>query len=347
MNITETLGLKLPLFQAPLTAYPNQSQLVTAVSNEGGLGVYSTAFQTLDEISGELANIQSQTDKPYGVVIDVDDKDTEKTIDLADRSQVNGYLQSAYQTLKVDAHATASLPSAVEVMRLVSDYRPKVVIFQNGLPSDALLKLCDNAGVTTMALVSNTLEAIAAEHVVDMMVLQGIESAGILSRFNNDLNAPFYPVNTLLHQVIANVDKPLIVWGDYQFPQHVVAALINGASAAMVDALYWTTKESPIPNSYRKALTQHTEMQTAISTVWSGQPAQTLKNTLTNEAPQSVAVLPSRQQQCLILPIIKAAIAQDNADYMPMWAGLCAVNTDTSVADLSQRFSDEINEIVS
>lgn len=345
MNITETLGLKLPIFQAPLSCYPNQEKLVAAVSQNGALGILCGNYQDISQLEDKINAIQSQTANAFAVMIDV--SIGEDKVDLADRSQANRYLADAYKKLQVKATEQPSLPHVDDLLDMVIENRPPVIIFQNGLPSDDIIQRCQSAGIMTMAIAGNTLEAIAAAHLVDAIILQGSESAGVQSRFPNHLNTPSYPASTLLHHALINVDKPLIIWGDVQFPQNVVAHLINGASAVMLDSLFWTAEESPIPSKYRHALiTQHNEMQTTISRVWLGHPAQTLKNKLTQATEELIPTLSPKTQQRIMIPIIQAAIAQDNPDYMPMWAGLCAVTTEKSVTKICAKFLDELNEII-
>lgn len=345
MNITETLGLTLPVFQAPLSYYPGQEKLVAAVSKSGALGILCANHQDLSPLEDRINAIQSQTDKAFAVMIDVTTGDDK--VDLADRSQVNSYLKKAYQQLEIDSIESQALPHVDELIQVVIENRPAVIIFQHGLPSDKIIKQCKACDILVMAVASNTLEAIAAAQVVDAVILQGMESAGIQSRFNNQLNTTGYPLGTLLHHALAHVNKPLIVWGDAQLPQHVVAYLINGASAVVLDSLFWTTSESPIPPSYRQALlTQHNEMQTCYSHVWSGQPAQCLKNTLIQSSQKYHPMLAAKKQQRLLLPIILSAIAQDNPEFMPMWAGLCAVTTEKTTEQLCSAFLTELNEMI-
>lgn len=343
INLSETLQLTLPLFQAPLECYPGQADLVAAVSSHGALGIYSANYQALSAIENNINDIRLQTDKAFAVLVDVNGGNSD--IDLTDRSVANAYLSKAYETLGIDA---GDAPPAIDVevtLRHLIELRPPAIIFQNGLPNDTLINACKDADILTMAIVSTPLEAIVADRLVDALILQGNEAAGVHSGFPNDLHEKPYPCNTLLHHALQNVSKPLVVWGDYQFPQNVVAALINGTSAVMIDTLFWTTTESPIPDAYRQALHKHNEAQVTISRVWLGHPAQTLKNSLT-QSTHHVTPLSPRQQQRIMLPIISAAIAQNNADYMPMWAGLCALSTDKSVAEVCEKFLQELNNII-
>lgn len=346
MNIIETLGLKLPVFQAPLEGYPDAGRLAAKVSECGGLGVFSTSLQSLDEIASELADIQLRTDKAFAVIINV--KNSDYTLDLADKSSANNYLKAAYQALAIDTTENAPLPSFNEIYDIVLAYQPAAIIFQNGLPDESLIQTAKHSGILTLAIAGNLLEAITIDRSrVDAIILQGLESAGLQSQFDNDLTLSHYPVNTLLQHAVTHTVKPLIVWGDYQTSANTVAALVNGATAVIMDTLFWTTQESPIPAGYRQRLSEHTEMNVTNCDVWQGYPANVLKNTLTKEMQKaSRKALPAKKQQRLMLPVIRAAIAQDNADYMPLWAGLCATVSGKTVSELCDKLHTELSNII-
>lgn len=345
MNITEKFDLKIPLFQAPLETYPNQAKLVAEASQHGALGVYSANYQTLEEIDDTLKTIRDTTDRAFAILVDV--RNGENDLDLADRSGANSYLKEAYQTLDIKTTDELILPQKDELMNTILSASPAAVIFQNGLPSDEIIETFKATDIVTMAIASNPLEVIVASKYVDVIILQGLESAGIHSQFNNTLNASSYPISALLHQALGLTDKPLIVWGDYQYPQNIVGALINGASSVMVDTLFWTTQESPIPDSYRQALLEHNEMLTINTPVWVGYRSLCLQNELTRLAQSKYTSLSPQKQQRIMLPVIRAAIDKDCVDYLPLWAGYCAVTTEKNVAELCAKYKARLDEIIS
>lgn len=62
------LGVDYPIVQAPM-GWIARSQLASAVSNAGGLGIIETSSGELDEVKGEIAKMRDLTDKPFGVNI--------------------------------------------------------------------------------------------------------------------------------------------------------------------------------------------------------------------------------------------------------------------------------------
>lgn len=67
-RITKMLGVEYPIIQAPM-GWIARSQLASAVSNAGGLGIIETSSGELDAIRGEIRKMRELTDKPFGVNI--------------------------------------------------------------------------------------------------------------------------------------------------------------------------------------------------------------------------------------------------------------------------------------
>jgi enoyl-[acyl-carrier protein] reductase II len=67
-RITEMLGVQHPIVQAPM-GWIARSQLASAVSNAGGMGIIETSSGQLHEVRDEIAKMRTLTDKPFGVNI--------------------------------------------------------------------------------------------------------------------------------------------------------------------------------------------------------------------------------------------------------------------------------------
>ncbi len=59
-------GVRYPIVQAPM-GYIARSQLASAVSNAGGLGIIETSSGEVDVCMAEIAKMRELTDKPFGV----------------------------------------------------------------------------------------------------------------------------------------------------------------------------------------------------------------------------------------------------------------------------------------
>ncbi|TDJ21926.1 MAG: nitronate monooxygenase [Gammaproteobacteria bacterium] len=67
-RVTEMLGVEIPLVQAPM-GWIARSQLASAVSNCGALGIIETSSGELDAIREEIKKMRALTDQPFGVNI--------------------------------------------------------------------------------------------------------------------------------------------------------------------------------------------------------------------------------------------------------------------------------------
>jgi enoyl-[acyl-carrier protein] reductase II len=67
-RVTEMLGVDIPIVQAPM-GWIARSQLASAVSEAGALGIIETSSGELDVVRDEIRKMREITDKPFGVNI--------------------------------------------------------------------------------------------------------------------------------------------------------------------------------------------------------------------------------------------------------------------------------------
>ena len=67
-RVTKLLGVEVPIVQAPM-GWIARSQLASAVSNAGAMGIIETSSGELDAVRGEIAKMKDLTDRPFGVNI--------------------------------------------------------------------------------------------------------------------------------------------------------------------------------------------------------------------------------------------------------------------------------------
>ncbi len=67
-RVTRLLGVEIPIVQAPM-GWIARSQLASAVSNAGALGIIETSSGELDAVRVEIQRMRELTDRPFGVNI--------------------------------------------------------------------------------------------------------------------------------------------------------------------------------------------------------------------------------------------------------------------------------------
>src|SRR5439155_24338458 len=151
-----------------------------AVSNAGGLGSLPAAMLSADSLRAELQRIRAETDKPYNVNFFCHknpprDEQKEKTW--------RGVLARYYKELAIDPEAVVNAPTRSPfdstVADVVEEFRPPVVSFHFGLPSDALLRRVRQWGSTILASATTVDEALWLDaRGVDAIIAQGSEAGG-------------------------------------------------------------------------------------------------------------------------------------------------------------------------
>src|SRR5687768_5695358 len=138
-TVSNLLGIELPLIQAPM-AGSQGSALAIAVSNAGGLGSLPCAMLTPDAMRKELAAITTATSKPYNVNFFVHQQPQPDP----DREQAwRKILGSYYAEFGIDPSTIPAGPGRrpfnEEAADVLEEFKPPVISFHFGLPSEALV----------------------------------------------------------------------------------------------------------------------------------------------------------------------------------------------------------------
>ncbi|HKC67954.1 MAG TPA: nitronate monooxygenase, partial [Bacteroidia bacterium] len=72
---SEILGIQYPIFQGPFGGNLSSVELVSIVSNAGGLGGFGAYTLTPQEIAAVIQQIKTATNKPYNINLWVSDTD--------------------------------------------------------------------------------------------------------------------------------------------------------------------------------------------------------------------------------------------------------------------------------
>ncbi|MFW5633076.1 MAG: nitronate monooxygenase, partial [Acetivibrio ethanolgignens] len=140
-RLSELLGIEYPIIQGGM-AWVAESQLATAVSEAGGLGLIGAASAPAEWVRGQIRKVKEQTDKPFGV---------------------NIMLMSPY---------------ADEVARVIAEEGVRVVTTGAGNP-EKYMKLWKEAGVKVIPVVASVALAKRMERCgADAVVAEGCEAGG-------------------------------------------------------------------------------------------------------------------------------------------------------------------------
>ena len=323
MSLTHTLGITLPILQAPM-AGAQGSELAIAVAKAGGLGALPCAMLSPSAMAEELGAIRAATEAPINVNFFCH---APPAPDPAARARWHEALAPYYAEFDLDTGTVPEGPGRRpfdhEACDALAPFRPEVVSFHFGLPEAALLARVKAWGATVLASATTVEEAEwLAAHGADAIIVQGLEAGGHRGMFLTDEPTSQVGTFALLPQVREAVDLPLIAAGGIADARGVAAARALGAEAVQVGTAFLCCPESTISAIHRRALMSQAARHTALTNLYSGRPARGIVTRLMREQGPMSGVAPAFPlATAAIAPLRAAAEAAGSGDFSPLWAG--------------------------
>jgi nitronate monooxygenase len=323
VRFDELLGIELPIIQAPM-AGSQGSALAIAVSNAGGLGSQPCAMLGPDQIRQELKAITASTSKPYNVNFFVH---KQPTPDPARENAWRRVLAPYFAEFGIDPDSIQAgpqrLPFDDAAADVLEEFRPPVVSFHFGLPSDALVKRVRSWGSKILSSATTLDEARYLEaHGVDAVIAQGLEAGGHRGMFLTEDLSSQVGTFALVQQIVRGVTVPVIAAGGIADANGVNAAIALGAAGAQVGTAYLFCPEATTNPLHRAALKSATAQNTAITNLFTGRPARGIVNRLMREiGPVNPAAPAFPLAAAAIFALRAKAEPKGVNDFTSMWAG--------------------------
>lgn len=323
MSFSETLGVDLPIIQAPMAGVQD-SRLALAVAAAGGLGSLPCAMLNEAQISDQLQRLQQGTSKPINLNFFCH---PEPPPGHARSNRWLDRLQPYFKEFDVnpgEVPAGASRkPFSDAIADIIEPYHPRVISFHFGLPSKALVERIKSWGTTVLSSATSVAEAQWLEqHGADAIIAQGLEAGGHRGMFlSEDLNSQLGTL-ALVPQIVDAVSVPVIAAGGIVDPRSVAAAMALGASAVQSGTAYLLCPESNTTPLHRDAIKHTRARETVLTNVFSGRPARSIVN-------RAIADLGPISRDTPAFPLAgnamgllrKAAEARQLSDFSPLWCG--------------------------
>ena len=250
-RFTEMVGCALPIQQAGMGAAA-PPELAAAVSEAGALGMLGTARPglTAATLADLLEQVRLRTDKPFGV---------------------------NFIVAPIFLHGTSTRPPLDVKCIEIAARAAKVVEFFYGEPEQRFVEMVHEGGALACWQIGTREEAIAAVRAgCDLVVAQGIEAGGHVRGTTSTM--------TLLDEVIAAVDVPVLAAGGIGTGRAMAAALAAGADGVRVGTRFVAAAEAGVHPEYVAALIaaepQDTAYTEAFSVGWSNAPHRVLRSSI-------------------------------------------------------------------
>lgn len=224
-RVTEMLGIQYPIIKGPM-AYVSGPELVSAVSNAGGMGIIaSVSFQSIDELRDVIRKTKELTDKPFAI---------------------NVTLLPMARPINYEDYFKVSVDEGVKVIET------------SGRSPEPYMKIMKDAGVLSMHRATRTRDIRKAESVgCDIVTIIGTEAAGHPGQEE---------VGTFVRIPIAAsaVEIPVIAGGGVTNARGMVAALALGAEGVLMGTRFMCTQEARIHDKIKTWMHGIAEMDTIL-----------------------------------------------------------------------------------
>ena len=323
MNITDLFGIELPIIQAPMAGVQG-SELAIAVSKAGGLGSLPCAMLTPDMIRTELTAITSKTDKPFNLNFFCH---TPPEPSAGREAMWRTALQPYFTEFGIKSDEIPAglgrAPFSHEIADVIEAFRPPIVSFHFGLPSQDLLARVKGWGAKVISSATTVEEALWLEaHGADVIIAQGLEAGGHRGNFLSDDLTTQVGTFSLLPQIVQAVNISVIAAGGIADAKGVAAALSLGAIGAQIGTAYLLCPETKTSVVHREALKGSAAQHTALTNLFSGKPARSIVNRVIKEmGPISNSTPEFPLATTAITALRKQAEANGSGDFSPLWCG--------------------------
>ena len=224
-RITELFGIKYPIVQGGMM-WVSRAELVSAVSNAGGLGIMTAfTFPTPEQLAAEIKRTRALTDKPFGV---------------------NITLLPTLRTVDIDGYFDAVIKSGIKIVETA------------GRSPEPYIERLKAAGVKVIHKCTAVRFARTAQRIgCDAVSIDGFECAGHPGE--EDVTSLI-----LIPLTADAIEIPLIASGGFGDGRGLVAALALGAEAINMGTRFMATKESPVHDKVKELFIKISERDTML-----------------------------------------------------------------------------------
>ena len=319
---SETLGLRLPLIQAPMAGGPSSQELVAACAAAGALGSFGFAYTQPDDMKKQAAFVRSKTDRPFGINLFV--APMPEAIAPDAQRQALDAVAGYYRELGLGAPEPAKAPYAPDLeaqLDAIAEIRPRVFTTHFGvLPAPRIRSLKEKnillGGSATCIEEAKRLESLG----FDFVIAQGGEAGGHRGTYLRDPADAMTGTVALTRAIVRAVKLPVVSAGGIMDGAGIAAVLALGAQAAQLGTAFIPCPESGAADAYKRELLNREEDETRITDKFSGKPARGLVNRYMKEM-QRHPVLAFPAQNSVSGKLRQASAKAGKPDFIAMWAG--------------------------
>ncbi|VVM34743.1 nitronate monooxygenase family protein [Terribacillus sp. AE2B 122] len=326
-RLLEALSISHPIIQAPMAGGITTAELVTAVSEAGGLGMIGAGYLEAESTRRQIQEIKAGTNKPFGINLFVPSPYKEEK-DVITKAQLSlkPFLEKLGSSV-IESQFTSyeqTLEIFLKQVKVIIEEQVPVCSFTFGMPSPDVIHSLKQAGTYTIGTATTLSEALAIEAAgMDAVVLQGSEAGGHRGNFLAGVEQSMIGLMALIPQTVDQVNIPVIAAGGIMDRRGVQAAQCLGAQAAQLGTAFLTCTESGANTLHKQAILEgQQEDKTTLTKAFSGKAARGIENDFIRNMRKVEQELPEFPIQNTLTKAIRSEAAQNNdRNMMSLWCG--------------------------
>ncbi|GAA0335996.1 nitronate monooxygenase family protein [Bacillus carboniphilus] len=327
-EMTAKLKIKYPIIQAPMAGGVTTSELVSEVSNSGGLGMIGAGYMTPIQIRKQIRELKTLTSNPFGINLFVPN---EFEVINDDIQSANRLLNPIREQLNLPPKDRLEIPdfttvyeTFIEQVKVVIEENVPICSFTFGIPSKKVISELKKSDIILIGTATTVREAVENEKAgMDIVVVQGSEAGGHRGNFiDNDYKDNLVGSMSLIPQVVDNVSIPVIAAGGIMDGRGLMASICLGAKGVQMGTAFLTCIESGANKAHKDTILNVTEEDTRLTRSFSGKWARGITNNFILGMQTHESYLPEFPvQNTLTQDIRKVAASKNNKEFMSLWSG--------------------------